>query len=121
MLTHQLHNLTPRAHLVALCDPSPAAASWAASHLPDVRLHTDPEEVFASPDIDAVIIATITATHGPLTLRAIETGKHVLLEKPIALDVDDARPVVAAAESAGVKVMLGFVRRCKLQHRALDS
>ncbi|KAL1405940.1 hypothetical protein Q8F55_007622 [Vanrija albida] len=106
-----LHNLTPRAHLVALCDPSPAAAEWAASHLPQVPLHTDPEAVFAAADVDAVVIATITATHGPLTLRAIAAGKHVLLEKPIALDVDDARPVVAAVEASSVKVMLGFVRR----------
>jgi myo-inositol 2-dehydrogenase/D-chiro-inositol 1-dehydrogenase len=68
--------------------------------------------VFDLPGLDAVIISTITSTHAPLTIKAVE--KHVLLEKPISIDVEDSRPVLAVADSRpDLKVMIGFVRRCE--------
>lgn len=77
-----------------------------------IRYFADPDEVFASDYVDAVVISTITPTHGPLTIKAVQSGKHVLLEKPISVNVDDSRPVVDAVNKGNVKVMLGFVRRC---------
>lgn len=90
---------------------------WTAATLPGVDYYTTPEEVLALPTdaLDAVVISTITTTHAPLSIAAIEKGWHVLLEKPISVDVEESKPVVAAAEARkDVKVMIGFVRRCKL-------
>jgi len=58
-------------------------------------------------DLDAVIIATPPSTHRDLALTAIEAGKHVLVEKPLAITVADARTMVAAANQAGVVLMSG--------------
>ncbi|ODO04945.1 hypothetical protein I350_05556 [Cryptococcus amylolentus CBS 6273] len=102
----------PRAEVVAIADPSPLAAKWAQEHLPGVPCYADPEQIFNLPKVDAVVISTITSTHAPLTIKAIEHGLHVLLEKPISIDVEDTRPVVdAASKKPEVKVMIGFVRR----------
>ncbi|WVQ69659.1 uncharacterized protein L199_007879 [Kwoniella botswanensis] len=109
---HNVHHLTPRAELVAVADPAPAAQQWVAENLEGVKYFSDPEEIFSIPEVDAVIISTITSTHAPLTIRAIEKGIHVLLEKPISIDVEDSRPVLEAATAhPKVKVMIGFVRR----------
>jgi predicted dehydrogenase len=59
------------------------------------------------PGVDAVTIATPPNTHGPLALEAIAAGKHVLCEKPFTRDEDEARQLLAAAESAGVVHLLG--------------
>lgn len=65
-----------------------------------------------APDVDAVLIASETSTHAELAIAAIRAGKHVLLEKPISVDVELSRPVVeAAAMNPAVKVMVGFSRR----------
>lgn len=68
--------------------------------------------MLSASDVDAVLIASETNTHADLAIRAINAGKHVLLEKPISVDVDLSRPVVeAAAANPSVKVMVGFSRR----------
>jgi predicted dehydrogenase len=61
----------------------------------------------ALPHVDAVIVATPPSTHVATALDAIEAGKHVLVEKPLALDSASARKLVAAAEDAGVILMVG--------------
>ena len=61
----------------------------------------------ALPYIDALIIATPPATHVPLGLEAIRAGKHVLIEKPLATTAAGARELIAAAETAGVTLMVG--------------
>ncbi|HEX5621791.1 MAG TPA: Gfo/Idh/MocA family oxidoreductase, partial [Solirubrobacteraceae bacterium] len=72
---------------------------------------TDWEEVVAAPDIDAVDICLPTPLHTPVALRALAAGKHVLLEKPIALSLDDADAIGAAADAAGRVLMVGHVLR----------
>lgn len=68
--------------------------------------------MIGAPDVDAVLIASETSTHAELAIAAIKAGKHVLLEKPISVDVELSRPVVAAAAAnPSVKVMIGFSRR----------
>lgn len=61
----------------------------------------------ALPNVDAVIIATPPASHAPLGLQAIEAGKHVLIEKPMATTTQAARHLIDAADSAGVLLMPG--------------
>jgi predicted dehydrogenase len=72
---------------------------------------TDWERVVAAPDIDAVDVCLPTPLHRPVALRALAAGKHVLLEKPIALSLDDADAIGAAASAAGRVLMVGHVLR----------
>ena len=61
----------------------------------------------ALPEVDALVLATPPTSHAPLALAAIAAGKHVLVEKPLATTSKDARRIVAAAEEAGVTLMVG--------------
>jgi len=63
------------------------------------------------PDVDAVIVATTNDALAPVTLAAVQAGKHVLVEKPAARNTAELRPVMAAAQSAGVHVQVGFNHR----------
>jgi predicted dehydrogenase len=72
---------------------------------------TDYREVVRREDVDAVIIATPNHTHAPIALEAIAHGKHVLCEKPLALNAADARAMAAAADRAGVRHMTAFTYR----------
>ena len=66
------------------------------------------EDITRREDIHAVIIATPNFTHAPIALDAIAHGKHVLCEKPIAMNADDARAMAVAADRAGVRHMTAF-------------
>ncbi len=68
-------------------------------------------DIHAARDIDAVVLALPPQAHAENALRAIEAGKHVLVEKPIALNVADGETVVAAARAKGIVAMTGHVLR----------
>ena len=72
---------------------------------------TDAAEVFASPDIDAVVIATRHDTHAQYAVAALEAGKHVFVEKPLALDDEQLARIEDAAAASGRVLMVGFNRR----------
>jgi len=76
-----------------------------------VQNSTDPEKTFSDPDIDAVTICTPTVTHADLALRAIEAGKHVLVEKPMTNTLKEAKTLIRAAKKHGVHLSVGFVER----------
>ncbi|MBI3944453.1 MAG: Gfo/Idh/MocA family oxidoreductase [Armatimonadetes bacterium] len=71
----------------------------------------DPERIFTDPKIDAVLITTWHDTHARFSLRAMECGKHVLIEKPMAMTERECDDIVALAERSGVKYMVAF--RCR--------
>ena len=78
------------------------------------------------PDIDAVTIVTPTPTHRDICLQALAAGKHVLAEKPMAMNAGDAEEMAAAAESAGVTAMINFEfrftpQRLHLQRRLAEG
>jgi predicted dehydrogenase len=100
----------PRCRLVAVADPvgEVLAAAVAGS---DARGFEDPLAMIAESDLDAVVIAAPTTAHLPLALAAIERGIAILVEKPLAATVDDARAIVEAAAAAGVPVQVGHVER----------
>lgn len=75
-------------------------------------------ELLAHRDIDLVVIATLHDSLAELTQAAVEAGKHVLVEKPAARNAEELKPVIAAANKAGVKVHVGFNHR---YHRALQK
>ncbi|MFC6840856.1 oxidoreductase [Xanthomonas theicola] len=87
---------TPGLRLHTIVSSRHAAA---AAH-PQARIVADPQQAFADPQIDAVVVATPNQTHAPLALAALAHGKHVLVDKPFTLDLDQARQVTAQAQRA---------------------
>jgi predicted dehydrogenase len=87
-----------------VCDLDEARAARIATGV-NARTTTDLEVVLADPDVQAIAIATPASTHAPIALRAIETGRHVLVEKPLASTYSAGEAIVTAAEAAGVLVM----------------
>lgn len=72
---------------------------------------TDPEELFADPDCHAIFIATRHDTHADLARRALAAGKHVFVEKPLALNHADLGSVLEAQAASGSILTVGFNRR----------
>ena len=101
----------PGAHLVAVADPAPGAADALASALHADRSYTDAAQVWADPDVDAVLIAAPARFHADLIVAAAEAGKSVFCEKPMALSLTDAERAIDAARAAGVALQVGFNRR----------
>ena len=102
---------TAGADLVGVATTSAATAAAAAQALGIARGESDAAAVLEASDIDVVHICTPNATHAPLALAALEQGKHVVCEKPLATAVDDARALVVAAEERGLVAAVPFVYR----------
>ncbi|AMV24684.1 1,5-anhydro-D-fructose reductase [Gemmata sp. SH-PL17] len=77
--------------------------------LTGVKAYADLSEMLADPDIDLIDVCTVTDQHTPIVLAALKAGKHVLVEKAIALSPQDADAMVAAAKSAGKLLMVAHV------------
>jgi predicted dehydrogenase len=75
------------------------------------KQYTDVTELLADPEIDAVYIAVPNKFHAPLAIQALEAGKHVLLEKPFAINLAEAEEVAAVAKRTGKTLMLGMNQR----------
>jgi len=97
--------------VVALPKRSAAeAAAKARAH--NIRLaFSSVEELVAHPEVDAVFIVSANAAHCPETLAAAKEGKHVLVEKPMALNVREAGQMIEACRNAGVRLMVGHLVR----------
>jgi myo-inositol 2-dehydrogenase/D-chiro-inositol 1-dehydrogenase len=109
---------TPRAELVAVCDPNPETMAWAKTRFEGVAVYADFDEMLAHPGIEAVIVSGITTEHAPQSIRAIKAGKHVLCEKPLSTDVQISQGVLDVAKQyPHLKVMTGFSRRFDQSYR----
>jgi len=108
----------PGARLVAVADPAPAAVERLTVALGAQRGYTDPAEVFADAEVDAVVIAAPARFHADLVVAAAGAGKGVFCEKPMALTLADADRAVGAAHAAGVVLQVGFNRRFAPDWRA---
>lgn len=100
----------PNSELVAVCDLNEAAAKRAAESF-GCKAYTDLDELLTTEDIDAVSVATPDPYHKDPVITAIRHGKHVLVEKPMATTLADAREIIDAAEKAGVRVMVDYHKR----------
>ncbi|GFZ43076.1 hypothetical protein JCM24511_00794 [Saitozyma sp. JCM 24511] len=109
----------PRAELVAACDLLAENVSWARTNLPGhTSIYDDEDAFFQHEGLDAVLIATETSTHAPLALKALQAGKHVLVEKPVSVDQETAKEFASRAKQyPGLKVMVGFSRRFDESYR----
>ena len=103
--------LCPDVKVVALCDTDDATLDRARQQTGVAITSTRHEEIVQREDVHAVIIATPNFTHAQIALDAIAHGKHVLCEKPLALNYADAQAMAAAADRAGVRHMSAFTYR----------
>jgi myo-inositol 2-dehydrogenase/D-chiro-inositol 1-dehydrogenase len=99
------------AALVAIMDVDHAAAEEVARLCGIPQVTQDTSQIFANPDIDAVLICSPTNTHTDFIVRAAEAGKHIFCEKPIDYDLAKIDLALQAVERAGVKLQVGFNRR----------
>lgn len=99
---------SPDFAVTALCDLSAMTVAALAERYGASRATTSSDEMLADPDVDAVIICSYD--HAPAALAAIRAGKHVLIEKPLAFTVDEARQVEAAAAASDRVVMVGYMK-----------
>ena len=90
---------------VTVVDGHPDRLAEAAAQFPNATLASDLDAVLD--DIDAVLVATPPGSHAPLARRALEAGKHVLVEKPLTTSVEDAEMLVDLAAERGVQLMVG--------------
>lgn len=93
---------------VGVFDPDPARAEALAGQF-DAQAYADYPEFLAA--LDAVIIAAPAAAHGPLALAALELGRHVYVEKPIALDPEEAARMIALARRNACALQVGHQER----------
>ncbi|HEX2763435.1 MAG TPA: Gfo/Idh/MocA family oxidoreductase [Allosphingosinicella sp.] len=93
---------TPGARVATVCDRDASRLKKVEALYPGVRVTTSAEEMIADPAIDAVIVATPVDAHFPLALAALQAGKHVFVEKPIASTADQARRLIDEAAKRGL-------------------
>lgn len=86
-----------------------------------IRSFTDLDALLRQPDIHAVAICSYPSQHAQQAIAAAKAGKHIYLEKPITLSLEDAKAVTQAVEKAGVKVCVGFECRFSSQFQATKS
>ncbi len=101
----------PAARIVALVDPMEAVREETAADFGIDLQFDNLEMALDKSDFDAVVITTPTPTHLPLTALAAEHGKHVFLEKPMALNIEECDKILAVVEKNKVLLQLGFMRR----------
>lgn len=106
--------------IAAVCDSSAAAlADAAASH--SCNVYDDYCQLLDRSDIDAVSICLPDSEHSDATRRAIEAGKHVLIEKPLATDIDEAAQLVKLARRSSAAIMVGHMLRFDPRYSALHA
>jgi UDP-2-acetamido-3-amino-2,3-dideoxy-glucuronate N-acetyltransferase len=95
--------------LRVVCDVNPARGRDVCEKYPGVRFLTDLEDVLSDSGIDAVVIATPAETHADVVRRSLEAGKHVFVEKPLALSVEEGEELVGLSKRAGKILMVGHL------------
>jgi predicted dehydrogenase len=99
----------PGAELRWICDADEEKRARWAPQFPQSRATGELDDLLNDPELDAVVIATHVPSHPVLATKALEAGKHVFVEKPLAQSVAEAEQVVAAAERAGRVLMVGHL------------
>lgn len=111
--------------VLAIASRDAATASVVAAQHGIARSYGSYEALLADPDVDAVYIGLPNHLHKPWTIAAARAGKHVLCEKPLALDESEAAEMIAECEAAGVVMMEAFMYRTHpqwaLAHDLVDS
>jgi predicted dehydrogenase len=99
------------AQLYAICDAAEdLLEAVAAVHQPS-RTFTDYDQMLAEPDVDAVIVAVADQFHVAMASKALAAGKHVLVEKPMGIGVEECEALVAQVDASGLTLQVGTMRR----------
>jgi UDP-N-acetyl-2-amino-2-deoxyglucuronate dehydrogenase len=93
------------------CDTDENQARLRAAQFPGCRIETEWQSVVSAPDVDAVDICLPHHLHAPVAIAAAQSGKHILIEKPLARTLVEGREMVDAAEEANVALMVAFNER----------
>jgi len=104
-----LRNLAALRVLNTVCDPNPAVLEDVRARYPKLRLTSDAGAVFEDPAISACVIATPARLHAEMARQALEAGKDVFVEKPLALAADEGRVLVALAQKRKRLLMVGHL------------
>jgi predicted dehydrogenase len=106
----------PHAKVGAVCDIVPERAREMAEKY-NGKAYTDYRKMLQDPDLDAIIVAATNTTHAEMTIAALEAGKHVMCEKPMATNLADARKMIETAEKTGKKLMIAHNQRLEAANR----
>ena len=99
---------SPEYEIVALCDLSLGTVKALAERYRVPTYYLQSDDLMADPAVDAVIVCSFD--HAPVALSAIEAGKHVLIEKPLAFTPQEGRSVQRAADTSGLVAMVGYMK-----------
>jgi predicted dehydrogenase len=97
----------PTADVTWVCDSRPERLAKATERYPAVRTTTQIADVLDDPEVDAVLIATPIGSHYELSMKALRAGKHVFVEKPMAMTVAECDEMCTEAEARGLTLMVG--------------
>ena len=106
----KIYSQIPRAHLYGIADINEKAASELAARY-GAKPFTDYRKMLEAPEVDAIHIATPDYLHTEPVLAALAAGKHVLVEKPMATTIADARKIVESSKRSGRHVMVNYTHR----------
>lgn len=102
----------PDVELYAFCDINADRLEMMGKKYDITRLYTDEKTMLEElPELDAVSVCTWNSAHASCSILALNAGKHVLCEKPMAMNVEEAMEMQSAAQKSGKLLMIGFVRR----------
>ncbi|MBC7189470.1 Gfo/Idh/MocA family oxidoreductase [Candidatus Aerophobetes bacterium] len=99
------------ANLLMCCDNEEKALGWVKENFPQVKLTSNYDEVLRNSKVDAVVIATPAHTHFEIARKALEAGKHILVEKPLTLKSSQAEVLLNLAQRKKKKLMVGHLLR----------
>ncbi len=105
-LTRNFSSL-PDCQVTVICDTDPARLQHMKRMYPGVNVCSSFDEVLDRSDVDALVIATPTRLHHPMAMKALESGRHVLVEKPLATSVEECESLVSLAEEKDLILMVG--------------
>jgi len=106
------YHVAPEAEIVAFCDTDRARAeALAAQYAPVASIFEDYQALLDANVAEAVSVCLPNALHAPVTIAALEAGRHVLVEKPMAATMDEAHAMLAAAKAAGKLLMVNQTMR----------
>jgi UDP-2-acetamido-3-amino-2,3-dideoxy-glucuronate N-acetyltransferase len=106
-----IRNFSKLGHLRAICDSNTAALQAVGQQYPGIRLYDTLAQALADSEVDAVAVATPAEQHHHMAIAAIEAGKDVYVEKPLALQAEDGLEMVDAARERGAILMVGHLLR----------
>ena len=116
-----IHHRLQNVELAAICDPLRSKAQLIAEKYNIPNVYTSIDEMLTDGEFDAVDISASTDSHCEIALACIEAGKHILMEKPVARSLEEAKKIKDAAEKSDVKVMVAMNQRFRYDAKMIKN